>query len=174
MARILAYLLNVLVPAGEVAAGGHQGLCGRSGSSKRRLWRQVPPVLLFAEESQQVAILFAQVREEVKCAQVANQDGVFAALYNLLLHTAVLIDPLAACRPRDAYHGAAALQQLGVGISGGALCGASVAALADEGASLEDTYYAAELLSLARCASLGCVLVLYLAVSSFFLTSLMV
>ena len=81
---------------------------------------------------------------------MANQDGVLAALYNLLLHTAVLIDSLAARRPRDAYHGTAALQQLGVGISGGALCGASIAALANEKASLENTYYAAELLSLAR------------------------
>ena len=58
-----------------------------------------------------------------------------------------------ASRPRDAFQGAAAQQQLGEGFSGSALCGAAAAALSADAPSLEDTYYAAELLALAGCVS---------------------
>lgn len=56
-----------------------------------------------------------------------------------------------ASRPRDAFQGATAQQQLGEGFSGSALCGAAAAALSADAPSLEDTYYAAELLTLAGC-----------------------
>ena len=50
--------------------------------------------------------------------------------------------------------GAAALKQLGAELNTGALCKAATAALSSDAPALEDTYYAAELLSLAGCAAL--------------------
>ncbi len=56
-----------------------------------------------------------------------------------------------ASRPRDAFQGAAAQQQLGERFSRSVVCGAATAALSADAPSLEDTYYAAELLALAGC-----------------------